>query len=117
MKVLPKSPARGKPGKRRPILRAIKTAESDGNGDAQKSVVAPEQFQMPQVAAPTFPDRRVDVRDHGAQQDVDCTAAIAAAIKACGDAGGGRVVIPAGNWLTGPIHLRSNIDLHLARGA
>ena len=48
----------------------------------------------------------------------DCYAAIAAAIAACSAAGGGRVVIPAGNWLVkGPIVLKSNVNVHLAKGA
>ncbi len=44
-------------------------------------------------------------------------AAIAAAIQAASDAGGGRVLVPAGVWLTGPVHLKSRIDLHVAEGA
>jgi polygalacturonase len=48
----------------------------------------------------------------------DCYAAIAAAIAACHAAGGGRVVIPAGNWLVkGPIVLKSNVHVHLKAGA
>jgi polygalacturonase len=48
----------------------------------------------------------------------DCYAAIAAAIAACSAAGGGRVLIPAGNWLVkGPIVLKSNVNVHLAKGA
>ena len=48
----------------------------------------------------------------------DSYAAIAAAIAACHAAGGGRVVIPAGNWLCkGPIRLLSNVNVHLAAGA
>jgi polygalacturonase len=48
----------------------------------------------------------------------DCYPAIAAAIAACGAAGGGRVLIPAGNWLVkGPIVLKSNVNVHLAKGA
>jgi polygalacturonase len=76
-------------------------------------------FPMPQLQRPAFPDRRVDILDHGAVPggEVKNTAAIARAIAACAEAGGGRVLVPAGRWLTGPIHLRSNIDLHLAEGA
>jgi polygalacturonase len=61
----------------------------------------------------------VDIRDHGAVADdaTDCTAAIASAIASCADVGGGRVLIPAGSWFTGAIHLRSNVELHLAEGA
>jgi polygalacturonase len=48
----------------------------------------------------------------------DCHPAIAAAIAACHQAGGGRVLIPAGNWLcAGPIVLLSNVNVHLAAGA
>ncbi|MCS0657784.1 glycoside hydrolase family 28 protein [Massilia terrae] len=48
----------------------------------------------------------------------DCYPAIAAAIAACHKAGGGRVLIPAGNWLcAGPIVLLSNVNVHLAAGA
>jgi len=48
----------------------------------------------------------------------DCYHAIAAAIGACSAAGGGRVLIPAGNWLVkGPIVLKSCVHLHLARSA
>ncbi|WP_343730474.1 glycoside hydrolase family 28 protein [Duganella sp.] len=48
----------------------------------------------------------------------DCHAAIKAAIAACHAAGGGRVVIPAGNWLScGPMVLRSNVHVHLSAGA
>lgn len=76
-------------------------------------------FPMPQLQRPAFPDRMVDIRDHGAVAggEVKNTAAFAKAIAACAEAGGGRVLVPAGRWLTGPIHLRSNIELHLAEDA
>jgi polygalacturonase len=71
------------------------------------------------AVAPTFPARDFDVARYGAKGDgtTKNTAAIAAAIKACADAGGGRVVVPAGRFLTGAVHLRSNVNLHLAQGA
>jgi polygalacturonase len=48
----------------------------------------------------------------------DCYPAITAAIAACHKAGGGRVVIPAGNWYcAGPIVLLSNVHVHLKAGA
>jgi polygalacturonase len=53
-----------------------------------------------------------------APQSTDCRPAIAAAIAACAKAGGGRVLIPAGDWYcAGPIVLLSNVHLHLAAGA
>jgi polygalacturonase len=48
---------------------------------------------------------------------VDCSTAFATAISTCHDEGGGRVVVPAGQFFTGPIHLKSNVELHVARDA
>lgn len=48
---------------------------------------------------------------------MDCREAINRAIEACNKAGGGRVVVPAGEFLTGAIRLRSNVDLHISKGA
>ncbi len=48
----------------------------------------------------------------------DCYEAIKRAIQACHEAGGGRVLVPAGNWYcAGPIRLRSNVHFHLAANA
>lgn len=61
-----------------------------------------------------------NVADYGADSadGVDNAAAIQKAIDACADAGGGSVVIPAGRtFMTGPLHLRSNVDLHLEPGS
>jgi polygalacturonase len=79
-------------------------------------------FPMPQLERPTFPDRTFDIRDHGAvalggAEPVKNTAAINGAIEAAHRAGGGKVLIPAGEWLTGPIHLLSQVNLHVAEGA
>lgn len=72
------------------------------------------------IELPTFPDREFSIVDHGAVSggETDCKPAIDAAIAACAQAGGGRVVVPAGEWrVDGPIHLRSNVNLHVSRGA
>jgi len=69
------------------------------------------------IIAPTFPDRDFLITAFGARAGADSTAAIAAAIAACHEAGGGRVVVPAGDWPTGAVHLRSNVNLHIAAGA
>ncbi|MDB5011006.1 MAG: glycoside hydrolase family 28 protein, partial [Mucilaginibacter sp.] len=45
------------------------------------------------------------------------TVSIEKAINACNAAGGGTVLIPQGLWLTGPIELKSNVNLHANRGA
>jgi DNA sulfur modification protein DndE len=81
--------------------------------------VARAPFAMPAVPTPSFPDRRFPITDYGAVGDgrTLATAAFARAIAACAAAGGGHVIIPAGLWVTGPIELRSNVDLHSERGA
>ena len=74
---------------------------------------------LARIQAPTFAARDFPITDFGAQPGpaVSVTAAIRAAIQACHDAGGGRVVVPAGEWHTGAIHLLSNVNLHVAEGA
>jgi polygalacturonase len=78
---------------------------------------------VPQILArikpPTFPNRDFDVTKFGAAGDgkVDCTHAFEKAIAACAAAGGGRVMVPAGEFSTGAIHLKSKVNLHLASGA
>jgi len=74
---------------------------------------------LARVVAPTFAAREFDVTAFGARGDgrTDCTGAFRAAIAACSAAGGGHVVVPSGRFLTGPIHLRSNVNLNVRREA
>ena len=76
-------------------------------------------FHMPEIQVATFPDRSVNIMDHRAIGDGQTmnTKAIDEAIQECAQAGGGKVVVPAGVWLTGPIRFKSNINLHLEAGA
>lgn len=76
-------------------------------------------FDMPRVQAPVFPDTRVELTQFGALGDGKtlCTEAFARAIDELEARGGGHLVVPAGIWFTGPIVLKSNIDLHLEKGA
>jgi len=63
-------------------------------------------------------ERDFQVTDFGARPDGSkCTEAFAKAIEDCHAAGGGRVVVPAGTWFTGPVHLKSNVELHLEKDA
>ena len=76
-------------------------------------------FKMPIVPLPTFSDKVFSIKDYGAVADGKtwCTEAFPKAIEACSKAGGGRVVVPAGKWITGPIELKSNVDLHTEKNA
>jgi polygalacturonase len=81
--------------------------------DAAKTIVA-------ETALPMIPDRTFDaVRDFGANGNgsTDNTAAFKNAIDTCSSGGGGHVVVPSGTYVTGAIHLKSNVDLHLNSGA
>lgn len=72
-------------------------------------------FQMEQVQRPQIPAREVDIRDFGGVGDgvVLNSEAFAKAIDALSQKGGGKVVVPTGVWLTGPITLKDNIELHI----
>ena len=96
-----------------PVMAALKSLARETAADLEPP------FRMPRLREPKFPSREVDIRDHGAVGDgkIDCTTAIADAIATCARAGGGRVLVPAGEWFTGPIHLKSNINLHFEEGA
>lgn len=90
---------------------------------AAKPSVAKEWEQVPQILAritpPLIPGHEFLITDYGAAADgkTDSSAAIARAIEAAVKVGGGRVIVPPGEFLTGPIHLKSRINLHLEHGA
>jgi polygalacturonase len=74
---------------------------------------------LARIKAPVFPKRDFVITRYGAVGDgeQDCTEAFRKAITACSRAGGGRVVVPAGVFHTGAIHLKSNVNLHVTKDA
>jgi polygalacturonase len=76
-------------------------------------------FNMPIVVEPKFPDKEFSIIKFGAVGDgqISNTEAFAKAIDACSSAGGGKIIVPPGLWLTGPIELKNNINLVVERGA
>lgn len=74
---------------------------------------------LKRIKPPVFPRRDFAVTKYGAAGDdkTDCTEAFRKAVAACNRAGGGRVVVPPGVFLTGPIHLLGNVNLHVSEGA
>lgn len=66
-----------------------------------------------------FPDKNFNILDFGAIADGKTmnTIAINKAIDSCSKIGGGKVIIPSGDFLTGPIILKSNVNLHLEKNA
>ncbi|MEP0366027.1 MAG: glycoside hydrolase family 28 protein [Cyclobacteriaceae bacterium] len=87
--------------------------------ETESSVYENIEFDMPRVAAPVFPDYEVNVADFGGVGDgvTKNTEAFSTAIDALTERGGGKLVVPRGIWLTGPITLKSNINLFLDAGA
>ena len=73
------------------------------------------------IELPVIPtDSIINISDFGASQTADARTngnAINAAIAHASQNGGGRVIVPDGEWLTGPITLKSHVDLHIASGA
>jgi polygalacturonase len=74
---------------------------------------------LPKVARPVFKKDTFNVLKYGAKPDGITlnTKSINNAINACSAKGGGVVLIPTGLWITGPIVLKSNVNLHVSRAA
>jgi len=74
---------------------------------------------LERIVPPSFPDNTFNISDFGAIPGgvFDCTNAIRNAINTCHDQGGGKVIVPEGTYLTGSVHMKSNVNLHLDQGA
>lgn len=74
---------------------------------------------LPKIAQPTFKKDTLNILSFGAKPDGMTlnTTAINNAIAECNRKGGGVVLVPNGLWLTGPIELKSNVNLHLKKAA
>jgi len=73
---------------------------------------------LPPVKTPQFRRDTLSITKFGAVADgLTKTSAIQQAIDASAKAGGGVVLVPRGHWLTLPLEMRSNVNLHLAQGA
>ena len=74
---------------------------------------------LARIKRPVFAPKEFSILSFGAVPDgkTKSTEAFRKAIEACSAAGGGTVSVPAGTYLTGAIHLRSNVNLNIANGA
>lgn len=97
-------------------LLSVSFTPSDGG---YKLVKVNAPFPMQPIKVYIYPNQDFLITDYGAKAggETDNTKAIAAAFDACHQAGGGRVVVPAGIWLTGPIHFKSHVNLYLEESA
>ena len=90
---------------------AVQGAAEEHGWERVPSILA--RIKPPRIASRAFPVTRYGAKGDGA---TDCTAAFARAIAACTAAGGGRVVVQGGTFLTGPIHLKSRVNLEVREG-
>lgn len=74
---------------------------------------------LPQIAQPAFRKDTLNILNYGAKADGVTlnTKAINSAIAACSQKGGGVVLVPSGLWMTGPVEMKSNVNLHLKKAA
>lgn len=100
-----------------PLLCALTLTPLVASGPQQAVDVSAVETLKP--ALPSIPERTFSVSDFGAVADGKTmnTAAFAKAIVAIEKAGGGRLVVPAGIYVTAPFKLCSNLDLHLEKDA
>ena len=77
------------------------------------------KVKMPIIKTPVFKKDTFDIKNFGANADGIFlnTKSINDAIKTCSSKGGGVVLIKGGLWLSGPIEMKSNVNLHLERDA
>ena len=78
-----------------------------------------QKEKLPVIKSPVFKKDTLNIKKYGAVSDGNTlnTKSINGAIDALSKKGGGVVFIPSGLWLTGPIVLKNNINLHIANGA
>jgi galactosylceramidase len=113
------SPASAAPNQLPIYKRSVDRAAGASGGVSYEEISVKAPFPMPAIKVPVFPKRDFVITDYGAKPggEADNTDAIRRAILECHDQGGGRVIIPAGVWFTGAVHLKSNVNLLLEKNA
>lgn len=96
------------------LISMRERSRQDDEGTSEDALV-----EVPVIIPHFFPDKQCNVKDYvisgyDGQNKTNC---INDAISDCAKDGGGKVVIPKGRWLTGPINLKSNINLYLDEDA
>ncbi len=98
----------------------LNSCKNDQNRLKIKELKVEAPFEMPNIKIPDFSNcKRFLITDFGAilGNQSSTTNAITKAIDEANKIGGGIVVIPKGEWLTGKIHFKSNVNLHLDKDA
>jgi polygalacturonase len=101
------------------VLFFFSTGKTQQNPATAEKGWAQLKTVLAEIKLPEFPAKDFSILNYGAKGDgtTDCTEAFKKAIEACNQAGGGRVIVPEGVFLTGSIHLKSNINLYVSDNA
>src|ERR1022692_156773 len=107
------------PGRRAFIQRLAASSVALSGGAAAEPLLYSGRATEATTPPKAISRHAVNVLDVGAVGDgrTLCTASLQAAINACTDAGGGKVFVPPGKFLTGPIFLKSNLEFEIQAGA
>lgn len=103
-----------------PILSAVLLGSCINTDVADyNSIVAEAPFDIDEFTPPVFKNAIYRIEDYGARGDgiMNNAEAINNAISECNKNGGGKVVIPNGIWVSGPLVLLSKVNLHLEKNA
>ncbi|HSY19419.1 MAG TPA: glycoside hydrolase family 28 protein [Candidatus Acidoferrales bacterium] len=102
----------------RTLFRGLTLAVATLLTTGHTSLAADTHGIAPQPAPPKIPANTVSLADFGTGDGKTLnTEAFEKAFTALAENGGGKLIVPPGIWLTGPVHLRSHTELHLERGA
>ena len=101
------------------LLSSCNTSKTEPKNNDEINLWAKRDSIVANVVPPTFPDKTFNILDFGAKGDGTTfnQNAFDQAIAECTSNGGGKVIVPAGKFLTGPIHLDNNVNLHLEAGS
>src|SRR5260370_18556426 len=92
-------------------LSSLRNPQTAGPGELMVPTI------LARIKRPAFPARDFPVTSFGPKADgrTDCTNAFHKAIESCNRAGGGRVLVPAGEFPTSPIYIKSTHHLHVTK--
>src|SRR5688572_6927098 len=104
---------------RRALLRNVALG---GAGLALVANASPDPWSfagdlLQRILPPRIPRVDFPITRYGAKAGADASTAIRRAIDACHRKGGGRIVVPVGEFFTGAVHLKSRVELHVQAGA
>lgn len=101
------------------IAGACQSVSKKRNEVSGKDAWGKAQTIINDITLTNFKNNKYNITKFGAVEggEKDCSGNINKAIEVCHSKGGGLVIVPKGTFLTGPIYLKSNVNLHLREGA